>query len=239
MIRYILNKLKLFFGILIFVSVIMLWFEPLMKKRNMVGEELLAIIVVSALFGSIGLLFIRWYYKTKKKYATAVNEYQSAFYVQFKFIIDLFDGYSFNGFGTKYMVYSNKNSDGSFTATKWMVIGTFPVAALYRNRILIKKETDKINPALFYVNIKEVEIISKEKLSRTPNRFVYFFYYLFFFPAFILPIALMLANLDYLNEKFPGPLFWYLILFYFGWGLLVIFLSEMFTKRFFLRKHFK
>ena len=229
--------LRLFLSLAIFYALLMPWIAYFNVEQRPSGGELYAGLAVSFVFFIPGVLLLRSYFRNRTKRLPAGNRYHSPFYERFKGLVDVFDGSSIQGFGTKYFLFTDQASDGSVAATNWLILATFPIVPLYRRRIKAGKEQRKIR--LFYsVTSIRVEELGPELLSPKANRLVYFFHYGFFIPLLIAPIVLFLIYSDALNTVFPGKSFWLLVLAWFAWGISLVWISELFHKRWFLHKTF-
>lgn len=233
-----LNYLKLFFAVCILLGEISMWFDALRLGHLKTEEDVYALLFASLLFLIVALLLIFWYCKTKKKLPQLPSDpYHSGFYLRFKRILDFITNFNYQLSGTYYMLYTNKYKDGSFEATQWFVLGSFPIAPLYRNRISIDSSKEQ---TYFFglVTHSGFEVHEKVKMSKRLNRYVYLFYYAFFYPMILCPIVFYLIYKDIVNSTFPNHSFWILILFYFLWGILIYAFSEWFNKKCLLRDIF-
>jgi len=229
--------IRLLLSLAIFYALLMLWIAYLKVEQKPSNEELYAGLAVSSVLFIIGALLLRSYFRNRTKRAQLADAYHSTFYVRFNGLINAFDGRSFQGFGTKYFLFTDQAADGSAAATNWLILATFPIVPLYRKRIKTGKEQHKIR--LFYsITSMSIESLNAELLSRKLNRMVYLFHYGFFIPLIIAPVVLFLMNMDSLNGMFPGKQFWILVLAWFAWGIGIVYLSELFHKRWFLSKTF-
>lgn len=233
-----LNYLKLFFAICIILGQVAAWFDALGIGRLKTEDDVCALLFATSLFLIVAFLLIRWYSKTNKKLSPLpFDPYHSQFYLRFKWLLDLIANFNYRLSGTHYMLYANKYKDGSFEATQWLVLGSFPIAPLYRNRI-------SINPSkrrkyfLGLITYLEFEVHEKVKMNKRLNQYVYLFYYVFFYPMILLPIVFYLIYQDVVGNIFPNHSFWILILFYFLWGILMYAFSEWFNKKWLLKDIF-
>lgn len=235
--KKIFNFIRLFLALAIFNAVLMLWIDYFKGRHTASRDEFYGTLAASSLFFIVGALLLWSYFRNRTKRMPATDAYHSPFYERFKGFVQIFDGRSFQGFGTKYFLYTDEAPDGSVTATNWLILATFPIVPLYRRRIKAGKEQQKIR--LFYsVTSMSIEQMNPELLSRKLNRMVYGFHYGFFIPMVMAPIVLYLVNIDYVNSVFPGKSFWLLLLIWLAWGIGMAYLSELFHKRWFLRKKF-
>lgn len=235
--KKILNVIRLFLALAIFYAVLMLWINYLTSSRVNDREEFYVTLAGSSIFFIVSLLLLRSYLRHRVKRDVSTEQYHSPFYERFKGLVQLFDGHSIQGFGTKYFLFTDQAADGSVTATNWLILATFPIAPLYRKRIKTGKEQQQFR--LFYsVTSMSIQVLNSELLSKKLNRMVYLFHYGFFIPMIIAPVVLCLANMDLLNRTFPGRSFWFLILLWLAWGIGIMWISELFHKRWFLSRHF-
>lgn len=197
-----------------------------------------AVLVGSVIFFSIGLLLFWWFGKTHKKLYPPLPEHilESRFYTNNPNLSKMLDGWSFNGFGTRYLTYSNKHNDGSFYATKWITMAYFPIIPLYQQCIKIISENERIVPFVFSSSRMEIELLERIKLDKSLNNITYVFHYLFILPSLVLPVILMLVFIHELGILFPGTRFWWLILLYLAWGIFLFFLMNIWNKRLFLKR---
>ena len=215
------NFIRLFLSLAIFFAVLMLWIDYFRAKHPHDDNELYGTLAASSVFAIIAALLIWSYLRNRDKQRPAADAYDSPFYKRFKGLVDVFDGRSIQGFGTKYFLFTDQAPDGSVAATNWLILATFPVVPLYRRRIRAAKEQQKFR--LFYsVTSTPVETLSPELLSPKANRMVYLFHYAFFIPLVIAPIVVYLANMDSLNRIFPGRQFWLLFLAWLIWGIVMV-----------------
>lgn len=229
--------IRLFLALAIFFAMLMIWIDYFRARHPHENNELYGMLAASALFLIIGSILLWLYFRKRTKSLTPADNYESPFYKRFKGLVELFDGRSFQGFGTKYFLFTDQAADGSVAATNWLILATFPIVPLYRKRIKAGKEQHKIR--LFYsVTSMSIESLNAELLSRKLNCMVYLFHYGFFIPLIIAPVVLFLMNMDSLNGMFPGKQFWILVLAWFAWGIGIVYLSELFHKRWFLSKTF-
>lgn len=229
--------LRLFLALAIFYAVLMLWIAYFKVEQRPSSKELYTGLAVSSVLFILGLLLFRSYFRNRTKRLPANDRYHSPFYERFKGLVDVFDGNSIQGFGTKYFLFTDRAPDGSVTATNWLILATFPIVPLYRRRIRAGKEQQKFRP-FYSVTSMSIEQVNPELLSRKLNRMVYLFHYGIFIPMIVAPIVLCLANMDSLNRIFPGKQFWILFLAWFAWGIGMVYISELFHKRWFLNKTF-
>ena len=228
---------RLLLSLAIFYALLMLWTGYFRVAEKPSGGELYAALAVSSLLFIAGGLLLRSYFRNRATHRAIPNDDSSPFYKRFKGLVDVFDGGSIQGFGTKYFLFTDQATDGSVAATKWLILATFPIAPLYRKRIKAGREQHKIR--LFYsVTSLPVEALHPEPLSLQSNRMVYLFHYGIFIPLITAPVVVCLANMDAVNRLFPGKSFWLLFLLWFAWGIGMVWVSELFHKRWFLRKHF-
>lgn len=231
------NFIRLFLSLAIFFAVLMLWIDYFRAKHPHDGNELYGTLAASSVFGIIATLLLWSYLRNRDRQRPAADAYDSPFYKRFKGLVDVFDGRSIQGFGTRYFLFTDQAPDGSVIATNWLILATFPIVPLYRKRIKTGKEQQKFR--LFYsATSMSLEIMHSELLSRKLNRMVYFFHYGVFIPMILAPIVLYLANMDSLNRIFPGKQLWFLFLAWFAWGIGMVWISELFHKRWFLNKTF-
>lgn len=229
--------LRLFLSLAILYALLMLWIGFFKVEQRPSNDDLYAGLAVSSVFLIIGTLLLRSYFRNRTKRTAEPEDYYSPFYKRFKGLVDVFDGSSIQGFGTKYFLFTDQAADGSVTATNWLILGTFPVVPLYRRRIRAGRERQKIR--LFYsVASMSIEQVHPEPLSGKSNRMVYLFHYGVFIPLIMAPVVLYFVNMNSLNRIFPGKQFWLLFLLWFAWGTGMVYLSELFHKRWFLRKNF-
>jgi hypothetical protein len=201
-------------------------------------EERLAAIIVGFIFFVIGLLLLWWYNITRKKLQPErpTGLIESRFYYHYPTFSSLLDGWNFNGSGTKYLTYTHEKEDGSFCATKWITVAFFPIVPLYQERIRILTSSEKMIPFIFSLHKERYTIIKRIKLSKKLITNTYLFYYLFFLPAIVVPVILMIAFVEELNTLFSGPRFWFVLLAYLAWGICLMYITECWNKRFFLRR---
>lgn len=229
--------LRLFLSLAIFYALLMLWIGFFKVEQKPSNDELYAGLAVSSAFLIIGALLLRSYFRNRAKRLPASDRYHSPFYERFKGLVQSFDGHSFQGFGTKYFLFTDRAPDGSVTATNWLILATFPIVPLYRKRIRAGKEQQKFR--LFYsVTSMSLETMHSELLSRKLNRMVYLFHYGVFIPLIMAPVVLYFVNMDSLNRIFPGKQFWLLFLAWLAWGIGMVWISKLFHKRWFLHKTF-
>ena len=237
------NWFKLFVAI-DFIGVAL--FMPVSERKEFSKdvEQWSPLVIVSVIFFTIGLLLLRWFLKTRKKLRKYLrpldpSALESAFYQNYPRFSNFIDGWSFNGFGTKYLMYSDRQADGSLYATRWLIVAFLPIVPLYRERISILSETGKVYIPFFFSGSR-MELYKKErvKLSRSLIRLTYIFHFLFFLPAIIAPVVLVLMYLNELAVLLPGAAFWWIILAYFAWGIFLMFLTELWNKRLFLDSKF-
>jgi hypothetical protein len=202
------------------------------------------LVVVGFVMFCIGLVLLIWFIRIWKKHSREFlahypDALESVFYLRYPKFSKFMDGWSFNGIGSKFMTWSGVKDDGSVYATKWIVLGFFPAVPLYRQRLKIVAEKEKIHIP-FFAAVSKLEFISMERvrLDKKLIRTTYLFYFLFFLPALVLPLVLGLIFLKELVNFFPGSSFWWLLLAYFGWGVFLIFLTEVFHKKLFLKRKF-
>jgi len=200
-------------------------------------KERLAAVIVGFIFFAIGLLLLWWYNRTRKKlqpeYPAGLIE--SRFYYHYPIFSSLLDGWNFNGSGTTYLTHTDKKEDGSFSATKWITIAFFPVVPLYQERIRVLSTSGKMIPFIFSLHKERYAIEERIRLSKEQIIKTYLFYYLFFLPAIVVPLIFMIAFTAELNTVFYGARFWFVISAYLAWGICVMFITERWNKRFFLR----
>lgn len=227
--------IRLLLSLAIFYALLMLWIAYFKVKQKPSNGELYAGLAVSSVLFIISALLLRSYFRNRTKRAQLTDAYHSPFYERFKGLVNTFDGHSIQGFGTKYFLFTDRAPDGSVAATNWLILATFPIVPLYRKRIKAGKDQQKFR--LFYsVTSMPIETLNAELLSRRLNCMVYGFHYGVFIPLIIAPIVLYFVNMDYLNGIFPGKQFWILFLAWFAWGIGIVYLSELFHKRWFLNK---
>jgi hypothetical protein len=235
------NWVKLFLALnclVVSVAVLIAGRGEFQKGAEKWGELLLAF----GIFFLVGLLLLFWFFKTRKKLHTNRSKKiftgpESDFYQAYPKLSRLFDGWSFNGFGSRYFTYSNKESNGSVCATKWITMAFLPVIPLYRDQINIISATEKIRiPFFISSSTLKYTLISRVSLDRNLILLTRLFYFAFFLPALVLPIVLALVFLHDLTAHFHGAQFWWVILFYFAWGIFLIFLTELFNKKWFLNR---
>ena len=221
-----------FMAVAIFLSI-----SSYLELKEDDWEQRLAIIIGGSLFFLVGLLLLWWYNRTRKKlqpeYPATLME--SRFYHDYPTFSKLVDGWRFNGTGSSFLTYSCKKEDGSFHATKWITVAFFPVVPLYQERIHVISSSGSMVPFIFSVHKERYVAEERIKLNKKLVRNTYLYYYLFFLPAIVVPIILMIAFLDELNTLFNGPRFWFIILAYMVWGICLMFVTERWNKRFFLR----
>jgi len=199
------------------------------------------IVLFSIILFVIGFLLLLWFIKYHKIYYLRIDPLikESRFYSKNRRFCDFVDGWSFNGFGTKYFTYSNKQVDESIYATKWLTLAFIPLIPLYQEKIIIVSEKEILRIPLLFQSSKLIyKVIERLHLNSFLIKLTYCFYFLFVIPALVLPIVFLLIYLAELNIMFSGKKFWWVILTYFAWGIFIIFLTELFNKRFFLKTDF-
>ncbi len=180
------NLIRLFLALAIFYAVLMLWIDYSRSGHPHDHDEFYGTLVASSVFFVVGALLLWRYFRNRAKRTPSVDAYHSPFYERFKGLVQSFDGHSFQGFGTKYFLFTDRAPDGSVTATNWLILGTFPIVPLYRKRIRAGKEQQKFR--LFYsVTSMSLETMHSELLSRKLNRMVYLFHYGVFIPLIMAP----------------------------------------------------
>lgn len=242
--KKILHIAKLIFGVYLLLCCVAL---PLIylktgKLNTMNKDACYGMLASILMFLLIGILLLRSYAKNRVKRAktTIANEvlYESNFYKKYKPFINIFDGYSFNGFGTKYFLYTNKAADQSFATTKWLILGFLPICPLYRNKIMSESEKERYYFPFFFKSSSQIVVLNQEPLNHKLNRYVYLLYYMFIIPLLLIPVVLLINYLTFFTRHFPGKTFWYLILLYFAWGVGVYAVSEIINKRLLLHKNY-
>lgn len=235
--KKIFNWFKLFLAIdILAVSIIMPiagWQEMQEGENRWIG-----VLIGFVIFFSVGLSLLYWFFKTHRKLYPPLDMdiLESRFYNAFPRLSNVLDGWNFNGFGTKYFSYSNRQPDNSVYATKWITVAFLPIIPLYRERIKIISEKEKFTIPFFISSSRtQFQKMERIKINKRLNVLNLLFYYLIFLGGIISPLILVLIYLKQLLVIFPATRFWWLIVLYFAWGIFLMLMSELWDKRIFLR----
>lgn len=234
------NWFKFFIALNIFVvSLIQLIIT--LTGKDLEENELIGKTVASSIGGFIGIILFIWFIKTKKRLRSKTREtspekttLEPLFYLKHIKFIQRLDGLNINGFGTSYLTRNSRQEDGSFLAIKWLTIGFFPFAPLYQERIKINSQKKHMFiPFLLTKTTTSYDVIERVNINHKLVKLTYIFYYLFFLPMLISPIIFLLVFIEWLNSILPGTSFWLLILGYLIWGILLLYLVEVWNQKFF------
>lgn len=242
LLKQIFNWFKLFLALdCIGVSIAILITGSAEFKKG--PEKWGSLLLVFSVFFLIGIFLLVWFYKTRKKHKANkrinVNAGpESAFCHNYPIIANLFDGWSFNGFGSNYFTYSDKQPDDSLYATKWIIFAFLPIVPLYRERIKVISDTQKIHIP-FFISSSSLKYTVLERVTLDNKRIIFarLFYYIVFLPGVVVPLVLFFVFLREVNAYLPGSQLWYILICYFVWGIFLFFLAESFNKKCFLNSN--
>ncbi len=152
------NFLKLYFAICTLLATVSMWVDTFRRFHKMENDEWLALGLVTLLFWLTAFFLIRWYVKTRKKFdKKPIDPNYSRFYLKFQKYLDQFSNKTFNGFGSKYMLYTNRDEEEkTIDATQWLVVGFFPIVPLYRDSLIVHSSKDR-NFGLIQIEKTEIE----------------------------------------------------------------------------------
>jgi hypothetical protein len=217
------------------------WTDAMSNEINQ-QEEIILAAIISVLFMTFGFLLLRSFRKKQKLYNNALDseEWQSKTYARFPSICEFILKGQINGFGAEGFTKHNLQEDGSFEIIQWFTIAYFPIIPLMQHRVTESKTIKKSYIPFLLKGEKTCYLeIEKTKLNSSLIKKTRLFYYGLVAPLMILPIILVLINLPNLLVKFPGLKFWYLLLFYFVLGIVLLFLADFFNQKVFLKKRYR
>ncbi|MFT4602371.1 MAG: hypothetical protein ACI857_002557 [Arenicella sp.] len=205
-------------------------------------EKLVMITVIISIFVIIGLLFLKSFVKNQRKNDKAATPlfWQSKFYAEHPKFSQLLLKGRLNGTGSAAYTSHNKLVDESYERIVWLSVAFIPITPLIQQRVTPEEKDKKWRlPLVLSIEKSSVIEIEKTKLNRRLVAYTYIFYYGFILPSIIAPLILFINFREELSQAFPGPNFWWLILTYLIFGILLMFVAEMFNRKSFLKHSYK
>lgn len=222
----------------VYMGIILIWAAPKAKPGE--GWQVALVAAGIALFFLLGWFLWRKSRRMKKAETPSPQAKPGALFSErYPRLHYFLENFSLQGIGLHYLTYFDQQPDGSVRAAKWFTVAFMPVFPVQVDCIQVLEERDEIMiPMLWHRRKFRYTLHQSESFPRKLKWQTFLFYFGFFFPALFGPLVLFLWAI--VTKRFPeGAGAFYLTAgAYFIWGILLVFLVDLWKKRWNLKRRF-